>query len=295
MTATRLTTKLSVAIRAARPLAHANIAPALLLGQALAYRLDGRFSLTALAYVHLFGVLDHLFIVLANDYADREADTSERTLVSGGSGVIVEGRVRAETVRRAAIAAGIALVLLGLVHGPVMLGFALAAIALMLAYSYAPLRLSYRGHGEWLQGLGVGLLLPWVGFYVQSGSLAAPPGVLFGAVLLATASNVVTAMPDLASDARALKRTLPVRLGVRRSSRLAELGTLFGVLLLVILAPIDLEARVIVAPVALVPLASSASRPRDDSSSATLRWALGMGASHQLAILGLSLALWLAA
>jgi 1,4-dihydroxy-2-naphthoate polyprenyltransferase len=287
--------KLCTAIRAARPLAHANIAPALLFGQALAFRLEGRFSWAAFAYVHLFGVVDHLFIVFANDYADRGADTAERSVVSGGSGVIVEGLVRPETLRRAAIAAGVALVLLGFAHGPMMTGFALAAIALMLAYSYPPLRLSYRGHGEWLQGLGVGLVLPWAAFYVQSDSLAAPLGVLAGAVLLGTASNVVTAMPDHASDTRAKKATLPVRLGPRRASRLAEVATLIGVLLLVLLAPVTPEASVLVALVAFTPLASSASSARFDSSSRALPWALGVGASQQLAILGLSLALWLAA
>jgi 1,4-dihydroxy-2-naphthoate polyprenyltransferase len=283
--------KLATAIRASRPLAHANIAPPLLLGQALAFRVDGSFSLAALVYVQLFGLVDHLFIVFANDYADRHADTRARTLVSGGSGVLVDGRVRPSTTRHAAIVAGVTLVTLGLAHGSAMAGFALAAIALMLAYSYPPLRLSYRGGGEWLQGLGVGLVLPWVGYHVQSGALLAPLPVFAGPVLLAAASNVVTAMPDLEGDARAHKRTVPVKLGAERAARLAEAGTLLGVALTVMLAPIGDHARVIVACLSVAPLAVSSLRGVGRTRESTMRWVFGMGASHQLAITGVTLAL----
>jgi 1,4-dihydroxy-2-naphthoate polyprenyltransferase len=290
----RAPSKLSTAIRAARPLAHANIAPALLLGQALAFRVDGRFSLGALAYVHLFGIVDHLFIVFANDYADRHADSAARTLVSGGSGVLVEGRVRPSTLRVAAFAAGVTLILLGIAHGTIMLAFALAAIALILAYSFSPLRLSYRGHGEWLQGLGVGLVLPWVGFYAQSGSLSAPFECFLGPIVLATASNVVTAMPDLECDARATKRTLPVRLGAVRAARVAMAGTLVGVLLTVSLVPIDYEWRALVLVLAIAPLAVSSRRWPSNAGASVMPWVVGMGASHQLTLVGVVLALFLA-
>jgi hypothetical protein len=40
--------------------------------------------------------------------------------------------------------------------------------ALLWAYSYAPLRLSYRGGEELLQALGVGFLLLFFGYYAQA-------------------------------------------------------------------------------------------------------------------------------
>jgi 1,4-dihydroxy-2-naphthoate octaprenyltransferase len=83
-----------------------------------------------------------------------------------------------------------------------------------LAYSFPPLRLSYRGGGELLQGLGCGVVLPLVGYYLQAGTLGSfPLAVLFPSFLLAAAGNVTTALPDHPADRAADKRTYPVRLG----------------------------------------------------------------------------------
>src|SRR5690606_19076458 len=162
------------------------------------------------------------------------------------------------TMRRVAIAAGVGVSVGGLARGPVTFGLALAAIALMLAYSTPPLRLSHRGHGEWLQGIGVGLVLPSGGLYAQAGSLGLPLEALIGPVLLATASNAVTAMPDLDADARAGKRTIPVRLGAVRAGWATAALTLAGGALTLALAPIDAAARATIAAVALPALALAA-------------------------------------
>ena len=66
--------RISAWLQAARPLAHANIAPPILLGQALAFAAGSPFDPAMAAIAHSFGVLDHLYIVFANDYADREGD-----------------------------------------------------------------------------------------------------------------------------------------------------------------------------------------------------------------------------
>ncbi|MHC4452679.1 MAG: prenyltransferase, partial [Planctomycetota bacterium] len=78
-------------IQASRPLAHINIAVPLILGQVAAWHLTGRFSWFWFAAALFWGVLDHLFVIFANDFADQEADSGRRTLLSGGSGVIPEG------------------------------------------------------------------------------------------------------------------------------------------------------------------------------------------------------------
>ena len=65
---------------------------------------------------------------------------------------------------------------------------AAAAAVLVWAYNFAPLRLAYRGHGEVVQGLGTGVVLPLIGFYVQAGGFAGfvvwslVPMLLLGAV-----------------------------------------------------------------------------------------------------------------
>ena len=67
-------------LRASRLASQPTIAPPLLLGQLLGARAAGRpLDLATLAAVHLFGLLDQLCIVYANDVADQETDRHNRT------------------------------------------------------------------------------------------------------------------------------------------------------------------------------------------------------------------------
>ena len=104
-------------VQAARPLAQANLAAPLLLGQAFAYYATGRFDFRVLLALALWGVLDQLFIVFANDVADREHDEGgeAKTLFSGGSGVLPEGKLTASALLRGAFAAYALLGVLSLV------------------------------------------------------------------------------------------------------------------------------------------------------------------------------------
>lgn len=219
-------------IQAARPLAHLNIVVPLLLGQAAAWHVTGRFSLGWFAAALAWGVLDHLFVVFANDYADRATDTGSRTPLSGGSGVIPEGKLTARAVGSAAAFSALAL----LIYSGAMVPFGktwlplygVAALSLMWLYSYPPARLSFRGGGEWLQGIGVGVGLPSLGYYLQTGEPLAPGWILAPASLLGLCSNVLTALPDADDDARAHKRTFPVRHGIPAARRFASAGIAFA-------------------------------------------------------------------
>lgn len=230
-------------LRAARPLAHANIAPPILLGQAIAFAQGFGFDPVLAVIAHSFGVLDHLFIVFANDVADREADALNEapTPFSGGSRVLQEGLLRPRQLGWAAVLAALAPCALSAVAAvffdrPLTPAFALAAIALLAAYSFAPLRLAYRGYGELCQGLGVGLVLPLLGFYLQSGRIELGTW-LAPLVLLGVVSNIVTALPDTPADRAANKRTWPVRCG-EPSARVHALVLLaVGLVLAALLTP----------------------------------------------------------
>ncbi|MEO0322053.1 MAG: prenyltransferase [Myxococcota bacterium] len=244
-------------LQASRPLAQANLAGPLLLGQALAYRITGRFDLRVLVLVALWGVLDQLFILWANDVADRAHDGAERTLFSGGSGVLVEGKLSPDALRRGALAAygllgGLSFAL-ALGRSAWLVPLWLAAGALVHGYSYPPLRLSYRGHGEHLQALGVGVVLPLVGYAAQAGELASlPKGFLLATYLLGWAGNVATALPDHAADVRADKRTWPVRFGSQPAGR-------YGLVLTALAAGVVVLATGVPAfALALVPLLPAA-------------------------------------
>lgn len=225
-------------MQAARPLAAANVAVPLGLGQALAYAVHGRFDWGLFGAVGLLGVLNQLFIVFANDFADREADAlnPSPSVVSGGSRVIQEGKLAPEALRKAAwLMLGALLVVAGvlaLVHQLWWLpALVLGGAALMWAYSFPPLRLSYRGYGELLQGLGVGVTLPVIGFYAQAHGFAGLPWLgLFPCFLLGYAGNVLTALPDYPGDRAANKRTYPVRFGqfAARRHALELLAVAFG-------------------------------------------------------------------
>lgn len=212
-------------LQAARPLAQANLAAPLLFGQAIALATHDRFSWEMLGAIALWGVLDQLFIVFANDYADRDDDRGgpDKTPFSGGSGVIPEGKIPAPTLKRAAWIAygllGVLSIALAWITSAWMVVLWIAAGTLLWLYSYPPVRLSYRGGGEWLQAFGVGGVLPLVGFSVQAQTLDAFPWPVLAATLtLAFAGNVATALPDLHADRRANKRTWAVRLGRARAA-----------------------------------------------------------------------------
>ncbi len=199
----------------------------LLLGQVLAWYFTGQWSWVVFVLVQLFGLFDQLYIVYANDVADEatDRDNATPTLYSGGSRVLVEGVLAAAALLRAAwVMAGLAVastVMIGVLAGhwlPLPLG--LVGIALLWAYSFPPLKLSYRGGGEWLQTLGLGMVLPLLAFSAQAGDLRGFPWEVFAVLLpLNLATAIATALPDQPSDARADKRTLVVVHGLGPARR----------------------------------------------------------------------------
>ncbi|ATB27780.1 prenyltransferase [Melittangium boletus] len=214
-------------LQASRLPSQSYIALPLLLGQFVAAReRGGALELGTLVAVQLFGLFDQLFIVYANDWADQETDRRNRTatLFSGGSRVLVEGRLSSRALGGAAIVCAVGLmgVSLGLAvlrDEPLLMALAGAALALLWAYSYPPLKLSYRGGGELLQMVGVAGVLPLYGYLAQGGELSGFPWALT-LMLLPThlACSIATALPDEPSDRDSDKRTLPVRVGGERAA-----------------------------------------------------------------------------
>jgi 1,4-dihydroxy-2-naphthoate octaprenyltransferase len=213
-------------IQAARPAAHGMIFIPLLAGQAIAFRIHGVFDWSWFFHLVLYGILYQIYVLYINDYADEELDRDNHTYwLSGGSRVIPQGKLSGQALWIGSW------VILGLIlaqalywgvglQRPGMLLLMIGAVGLGWAYSLPPLRLSCRGHGEILQGVGCGVLLTLTGFYTQVGSLESFPwmaGVpLF---LIFYAGNIITALHDYPADLAGNKRTYPVRLGQRRSRK----------------------------------------------------------------------------
>jgi 1,4-dihydroxy-2-naphthoate octaprenyltransferase len=133
--------------------------------------------------------------------------------------------------------------------------YALVALLLMWLYSFRPVRLSYRGGGELLQGIGVGIGLPSLGYYLQGEGVLAPGWVIWPTTLLGACSNVLTSLPDMEDDARANKRTWPVRHGMSSARRFASTGIAFAAFAVFLWTPsISMAARAAVTIVPLIPL-----------------------------------------
>lgn len=217
-------THFSAWIQAARPAALPMLLLPLVLGQVFALRVHGDFSAVFLLYAVLFGVCFQVYLLYMNDHADRALDIQNTQYwLSGGSRVLPEGKLRP---RDLLFGARTALVLLLVLTAFIMLAGdrpwlcvgTLLAVLVSWAYHRKPLRLSYRGRGEVLQGAGCGVLLPLIGFYLQQGALAGMPWLALVPLLLVFyASNIVTALPDFASDQAGGKRTLPVRVGQQKA------------------------------------------------------------------------------
>ena len=173
----------------------------------------------------------------ANELADVDSDAlnANRTWFSGGSGMIVEGRVKPRTVTWALSGwSGVALIgsfVLAFLMDTGVLSLLLMTLGLFLALSYSvgPMRFSYRGLGEVVMAFMVSFLTPLVSFYILFGTLhelivwAALPIVFQMLGLM-----MVVEYPDRAADLASGKRNLVVRFGSTRSWRLGILMLVIG-------------------------------------------------------------------
>lgn len=199
----------------------------------------------------------------SNDYFDLAADAANRTPTrwSGGSRVLVDGRLPPRAALWAALACGALAVALAAVTAAAApaprasLGLLLGAIALAWLYSGPPLYLHRRGLGELAGALLVPGLTAIVGYQLQAGDvgrlapLAAAPLCLMQFAML-----VAVNVPDAAGDAVAGKRTLVVRYGVPLAARLFVGALALAYLALPLAALAGLPWPVALAPLGAAPI-----------------------------------------
>ncbi len=209
-------------IKAARLPSQSYIFLPLLLGQTIAFSFGQQLDIPIFFWVQIFGLAIQLYIVFANDYADQETDRCNTTFTpfSGGSRVIVDGDLPPEAIKKAALLMALASIALGVFISvlsqtvwPTLLAF--SGVLLLWFYSYPPIKMSYRGGGEFLQMLGVGVVLPCMGYVSQTSDMSMFPWDILWIVLpTQLACAIGTAIPDEPSDSESRKRTIPVMLGL---------------------------------------------------------------------------------
>jgi 1,4-dihydroxy-2-naphthoate polyprenyltransferase len=203
------------------PFLTATIVP-VLLGIAIAAR-QGSFDLVAAILTIVGAACVQLGLNVANDVFDAVQGADDAnvtpTQFSGGSRVIQYGLVSLR--RMAGLSAGfyiaaavIGLVLLAMRGSPALLVIGVVGFIVSVGYTAPPLKLVYRGLGELAVAAGFGPLMLLGAYVVQTrGTISWEPVVASLPVALLVALILyVNEIPDRRGDARAGKRTLPVRL-----------------------------------------------------------------------------------
>ncbi len=200
---------------------------------------------------------------LANDAfdAERGADGSDRL---GPPRATAQGWLSPARVKRG-MACAFALAALGggflvAIAGWPILALGLLSIAAAIAYTGGPWPLGYHGLGEAAVFAFFGLVAVAGTHYVQALALS---GAALAAALpagaLATAVLAINNLRDRASDARAGKRTLAVRLGERFARREVAALLAFAIGLPVVIA-LTLDRPVLLGSLALAPAALGLAR-----------------------------------
>ena len=256
----------SLVLRTTRlPFLSATIVP-VLLGIVIAAH-QGFFDLLTAVLTVIGASFVQLGLNVANDVFDSAQGADEAnvtpTKFSGGSRVIQYGLVSFRQMAGLAtafyVAAGvIGLLLLALRGSPALLVIGVLGFIVSLGYTAPPLKFVYRGLGEIAVALGFGPLMLLGAYVVQTRGLltwepiiASLPIALLVALIL-----YVNEIPDRRGDARAGKRTLPVRLpknAVIAGYRLAALAAyaILVVGVVVGLLPIPALLALLTLPLAL--------------------------------------------
>ena len=211
-----------LALRTTRlPFLSATIVP-VVLGIAIAAR-HGSFDLLTAVLTVIGASFVQLGLNVANDVFDTAQGADDANLTptkfSGGSRVIQYGLVSFRQMAGLAtifyVAAGlIGILLLAMRGSPALLIIGIVGFIVSIGYTAPPLKFVYRGLGEIAVAIGFGPLMLLGAYVVQTrGALSWEPFVASLPIALLVALILyVNEIPDRRGDARAGKRTLPVRL-----------------------------------------------------------------------------------
>jgi 1,4-dihydroxy-2-naphthoate polyprenyltransferase len=185
----------------------------------------GQFKLSAYCWGYLLLFLIELCTILVNEYNDYDTDRLNHnfSIFTGGTRVLVEGKLGFQQVRHAIAVLLILILGLGYVlHHIGLFGsqpsyLIIIGLFLGLGYTMPPLKFSYRGLGEIVVSTTHSIYVILCGFVFQGGTWDSPWTwfvsiplffSIFGAITLA-------GIPDRQADEAVGKRTLAVLFGSR--------------------------------------------------------------------------------
>ncbi len=205
----------------------ASIMP-VIIGTAWGVHIGGSFDVPVFLLALFATVCVQAASNVLNDVGDDDSGTDPQNVdriypYTGGSRFIQTGIMSSRQMAMLGIsqiaAAAIAGLVLIYLKGPVVLYFGLAGVALGVLYSLGPARLSSLGVGEAAIGIAFGIIPVSGAAWLQGAPLDAtlllvslPVSAWVTAILL------INEVPDIAADANAGKRTLPVRFGLQATA-----------------------------------------------------------------------------
>ncbi|MDB6071747.1 MAG: dehydrogenase [Verrucomicrobiales bacterium] len=186
--------------------------------------------------------LTEFITVLTNDLHDVETDRRNQNHgpFTGGARVVVDQTLTPRDLCRGRLVAGAVLatlpvcyLLTGAAGGGALLGIGLTGLALGMAYTVPPVRLSWRTWGEVDVAVTHGLIVALAGYVSQGGRWTDPEPWKMGTLIFFAVlpSIILAGFPDAGADAAAGKQTVVVRFGRERAVWLAMGGTGMAMLL----------------------------------------------------------------
>jgi len=198
-------------------------------GGTLAYLHIGVFDWLIFLITFAAIVLMHAAANMTNEYFDYKNQTDivnkNRTVFSGGSGLLVEGKMTLKQYKIAfsilyilAFSAGAFLIIHTGIKAWVIITLALTGFILTYFYSCPPINLAHRGLGEITIGLCFGPLPIFGTYFVLTGEFSWIPILAsLPIMMLIIAVLYINQYPDIEADSFAGKKNLVVRLGRKRS------------------------------------------------------------------------------
>jgi len=165
-------------------------------------------------------IFSQLFIVLMNDFSDRDADAYHLRVYPEliDKRIIPLGFVSSKKVIIAGLLSGILVIVLAVVlfkmGRPQILPLSLIGLLLLWAYSFPPIKLNYRGGGELLEISGTGILLPFLGAFVASTTWdISQAHYLFPVLIYSIISSLASSLKHEPPDRENGKKTVCVLFG----------------------------------------------------------------------------------
>jgi 1,4-dihydroxy-2-naphthoate polyprenyltransferase len=235
------------------------------MGALFALLLNAEFVLSKFIMGYSILFFATLAVHYHNDYFDFEADHYVKpTAISGGSGVLVENpewNGLSKNIALTFISLSIALSIAFSLIFSYSIGFVLFVICgNLLAWFYAapPIKLSYRGLGEFAN-IAIGLLFPAMGYFVLMGTLNLPlliftVPIMFLQMLFTSSVEI----PDMEGDSFGGKKTWIVLYGRGFGFRIIAVSALLSTASLLLISLTEVFSPTInfqvLAIISLIPL-----------------------------------------